>query len=176
MNAPRPLVIDASAALAVVLNEDQSDAVQRVIMARVAQGARIVVPELFWIEISNALVRRHRQPFDVVLEAIAALDGLGLITVQTDRAGVLAATAAMLEHELSGYDATYLALAESADAEFLTLDRRLAEAAGERAVPLDRGEVREAHAPYRLKPWITWSEAASYFKAVREVTLEESRR
>jgi len=144
-------------------------------MARVAQGARIVVPELFWIEISNALVRRHRQPFDVFLEAFATLDGLGLITVRTDRTGVLAATAAMLEHELSGHDATYLALAES-DAEFLTLDRRLAEAAGERAVPLDRGEVREAHAPYRLKPWITWSEAASYFNAVRGVTLEESRR
>ncbi|MGI8829761.1 MAG: type II toxin-antitoxin system VapC family toxin [Candidatus Limnocylindria bacterium] len=176
MNAPRPLVIDASAALAVVLNEDQSDAVQRVTMARVAHSARIVVPELFWIEISNALVRRHRQPFNVVLEVIATLDGLGLTTVQTDRAGLLAATAAMLEHKLSGYDATYLALAHAVDASLLTLDRRLATAAGDRAVILDPGEVRETRPPYRLEPWITWDDAASYFKAVREVTLEEARR
>lgn len=176
MNAPRALVIDASAALAVVLNEGQSEAVQRVTTHRVAQGVRVLVPELFWIEISNALVRRHRQPFDVVLEAIATLDRLGLTTVQTDRAGVLATTAVMLEHGLSGYGATYLALAELFDAQLLTLDGTLAEAARMRAVQLDRGEVRETPAPYRLQPWITWSDAATYFKAVREVTLEESRR
>lgn len=176
MNVRKPLIVDASAALAVVLNEGHSDAVKSAIKHRMADGARIVVPELFWIEVTNALVRRRCQPFDVVLEAIATLDALGLTTVQTDRAGVLAATAAMLAHGLSAYDATYLALAEAVDAGLLTLDRKLAAAAGERAVELDRGEVREAREPYRLQPWITWSEAASYFKAVREVTLEEARR
>lgn len=175
MSVAEALVIDASAAIAVVLGEDQSDAVDRAIRHRSSRGVRLLVPELFWIEVGNTLVRRYQQPFDVVLEAIATLDRLGLITVQTDRAGVLAAVAASVEHVLSAYDATYLALAETLDAELLTLDKRLAAAAHPRAVDLDAGGLRESPGVYRLEPWITWSRAAEYFEAVRRTTLDEAR-
>lgn len=135
-----------------------------------------MVPELFWVEIANTLGRRHGQPLDVILEAVATLDRMGPATVHTDRAGVLSLTATMLDHGLSAYDVTYLALAENLDAKLLTLDRRPAAAAGSRAVDLGLGEMRETRAEYRLEPWIQWPGAADYFEAVRRVTLEEARR
>ena len=168
------LVIDASAAISLVREEEAGSAVRGIIGQDAVRP--LLVPEIFWVEVANILVRRHGMPMDAVLEGLAELDGLGLHTVLANRPGLLNSVALMLEHGLSAYDATYLALAEAVDAELLTLDRKLAAAAGARAVQLDRGEVREARAPYRLKPWITWDEAANYFKAVREVTLEEARR
>lgn len=168
------LVIDASAAISVVRGEEAGGVVRGVIGRRPPR--RLLVPEIFWVEVTNILVRRYGQPMEAVLSAVAELDGLRLRTIHSNRGGLLSSVALMVEHGLSAYDATYLALAESLDAELLTLDRKLAAAAGDRAVQLDPGEVREPRAPYRLEPWITWDEAADYLKAVRQVTLEEARR
>lgn len=176
MSSSEVLVVDASAAIAILLNDDGAEAVDRVIRRRRSRGVQLVVPELFWIETANALGRRHGQPLDVILEAVATLDRIGFVTVNTDRAGVLTMTAIMLAHGLSAYDATYLALADTLDAKLLTLDRRLASAAGSRAIDLGLGEMRETRAAYRLEPWIQWPGAADYFEAVRRVTLEEARR
>lgn len=173
--AADPLVIDTSAALAILLKEEAEETVERVMNGWRRRGSRIVVPAIFWVEVVNALVRRHAQPIDVVLEAIATLDGMGVTTVQTGRVGVLATVDAVVGHGLTGYDATYLALAETLDARLLTLDRELAVAAGPRAVSLPSLKVMgEARATYRLEPWITWEEASEYFGAVREVTLREA--
>ncbi len=176
MNGRSALVIDSSAALAVVLNEDDSASIDREIRLWTSRRAQILVPELFWIEVANTLIRRYRQPFDVVLETVATIDRIGVTTVRSDRAAVLAAIASTLEHGLTAYDATYLALAESLEANLLTLDRELAAAAGDRAVKLEVGDVKETRVSYRLEPWISWDEAASYLKAVRQATLEEAGR
>jgi len=176
MSGSEMLVIDASAALAILLNDEGAEAIDRAIRRRRSRGAQVVVPELFWIETANALGRRHHQTLDVILEAVATLDRMGLVTVHTDRPGVLSMTTAMLDHDLSAYDATYLALAENLDAMLLTLDRRLASAAGSRAVDLGPGDTRETRPEYRLQPWIQWPGAVDYFEAVRLVTLEEARR
>jgi predicted nucleic acid-binding protein len=169
------LVIDASAALGVLLKEDGEEPVKRTLNRWRRKGGRIVVPELFWVEITNSLTGKHRQPFDVVLEAIATLDGMGLSTVQTGRTGVLAMVDAVIGHGLTAYDAVYLALAETLDARLLTLDRELATAAGARAVSLpDLGLVGEERAVYRLEPWITWDEAADYFAAAHRATELEA--
>jgi hypothetical protein len=63
----------------------------------------------------------------------------------------------MIRHGLGAYDAAYLALAEAVDGRLLTLDQRLAEAAGERAVPLEGAgptRIAERRAPYRAGPGI----------------------
>lgn len=167
------LVIDASAAISLVRGEESGDAIRIVIGRRASRP--LLVPEVFWIEVTNILVRRYGHPMHAVLDAVAELDDLGLRTVQSSRGGLLSSVAVMIEYGLSAYDATYLALAESTNADLLTLDRRVAAAAGDRAVRLDGGEVREPRAPYRLEPWITWDEATEYLAAVREVTLKEAR-
>ncbi len=175
MSATGPLVVDASSALAVALEEEGSTWVRDAIAARSDIGARVVVPEIFWLEIANTLARTHAQPLDVVLESIATLDQLGLVTVVTRRPGLLATITAVIEHGLSAYDATYLALAEAVEADLLTLDTALADAAGDRALRPGGGEIRERRTTYRLQPWITWDDAADYLAAVREVTFEEAR-
>lgn len=172
-NAIDAVVIDASAAISVLRGEEDAAAVRRVIGRA---PPRLIVPEFFWVEVMNILVRRHDYSMDSALQGIAELDDLGLVTVQSSRGVLLGCLALMVEHELSAYDATYLALAQSVNAELLTLDRQLAVAAGDRAVKLGPNEVREARPPYRLQPWITWDGAAQYLEAVRRATLEEARR
>lgn len=162
------IVIDASAALSLVRAEPSHGLVARAIGR--AGSRPLLVPEIFWVEIVNALVRRHRMTMEAVLGAIVELDGLGLQTIQLGRGGLLDSVALMFEHRLTAYDASYLALAHAVDANLLTLDRQLAEAAGDRAVPLDPNEVREPRAPYRLEPWISWEEAPAYLAAAREAT------
>lgn len=146
-----------------------------VLLGQRSLRTRFVVPDIFWIEVANALGARNGLPADVVLGAVAELDGVGFDTVQVGRPGLLASIALMADHGLTAYDATYLVLAESLGAELLTLDRRLAAAAGTRAVRLDAGGIDEPRAPYRLKPWIAWDEASAYLAAVREVALDEAR-
>ena len=172
-NASDAVVIDASAAISVLRGEDDGEGVRRVIGRA---SPRLLVPDFFWLEVMNILVRRHAYPMDSALQVIAELDDLGLVTVQSSRGILLGCLALMVEHGLSAYDATYLALAESVNAELLTLDRQLAIAAGDRAVKLGAIDVREARPPYRLQPWITWDEAGQYLDAVRQVTHDEARR
>ena len=160
------LVLDASAALSLVRAEPSHGLVARAIGR--AGSRPLLVPEVFWVETVNALVRRHGLAMDAALGAIAELDGLGLRTIQLGRGGLLDSVALMLEHRLTAYDASYLALAHAVNADLLTLDRQLAEAAGDRAVPLDPNEIRESRGPYRLEPWITWEEAPAYLAAARE--------
>ena len=162
------LVIDASAALSLVRAEPSQGLITRAIGR--AGSRPLLVPEIFWVEIVNVLVRRHGMSMDAVLGAIAELDGLGLRTIQLGRGGLLDSVALMLEHRLTAYDASYLALAHAVNADLLTLDRQLAEAAGDRAVSLNPNETRESRGPYRLEPWITWEDAPAYLAAVREAT------
>lgn len=160
------LVIDASAALSLLRAEPSHRLVARAIGR--AGSRPLLAPEIFWVEVVNALVRRHGLATDAVLGAVAELDGLGLRTIQLGRGGLLDSAALMNEHRLSAYDASYLALAHAVNADLLTLDRQLAAAAGDRAVPLDPNEVQGPRAPYRLEPWITWDEASAYLAAARE--------
>jgi predicted nucleic acid-binding protein len=148
MTARRPVVLDASVAVAIVRDEVEGVPHLDVLRDAARRGARIVVPELFWIEVVNVLLRRHRWPADDVVRALEVLDCLGLETVATDRPALLLALDLACAHDLSAYDAGYLALAVLEEANLGTLDDRLARAS--RVVGHDQGEgrVRETTAPY----------------------------
>jgi predicted nucleic acid-binding protein len=142
----RVLVVDASAMLSLLLREPASEATRAVVIEAVADG--LLVPGHFWLEIVNVLVRRYGLSTDQVVAALRELDDIGLETVALDRPQLLLGLDCMARHALTTYDAAYLALAESEDASLLTLDARLARAAGPRsALPPARG-VHEALAPY----------------------------
>jgi hypothetical protein len=69
----------------------------------------------------------------------------------------------METHRLSGYDAVYLALTMALDARLATLDDRLADAAGDRALRLGRGRraISEPDAPYgRPEALAAWAHSA----------------
>jgi predicted nucleic acid-binding protein len=130
------IVLDASAALAVLRREPEAIAVLDELRAAVESGRRILVPDLFWLEISNALLRRYGSTAAEVVEAVHELDELDLETIALDRALLLLAVDRSERHALTSYDAVYLAIAEALDADVVTLDARLATAAGARARPV----------------------------------------
>jgi hypothetical protein len=86
----------------------------------------------------------------------------------------LAVIDAVEVHGLSAYDANYLVLVESEDADLLTADSFLARAAGSRAVLLGAPRrLAELPEPYRadtrvLPPeWPRWRGAAAYLEDLR---------
>ena len=144
------VVVDASVALACLRNEVGTAVARAAVAAWNDSSTELLVPSHFWIEVTNALMRRHARPPADVVEALVYLDELGVRTVEPDRPQLLLAIDHMVRTGLSAYDAMYLALALSMDARLATLDRRLAEAAGEAGLligPAGKG-LAESRAVY----------------------------
>jgi len=126
------VVVDASIGLALLHIEEHTTAVVGAWTGWISKGVERVVPGHFWIELVNALGRRHGYPAIAIAGALKQLDDLEIRTMEVDRALLLRAASLVEAHGLSAYDAIYLALAEALDADLATLDRRLAAAAGDR--------------------------------------------
>ena len=160
------LVLDASAALAVLLGEPEAMTVRHYLVR--AAGRPLLAVDLFWLEGVNVLVRRHGWDPDAVVEAVRELDELGIETVAQDRPLVLAALDLAAAHGIGAYDAIRLAVAEAADADLLTLDVRLARAAGARAAIRPQPGAHEARAPYDSEAVVPdWTRHGRYLADLR---------
>lgn len=144
-----------------------------IVLAIRRRGRHLLAPSLFWLEVVNSLTRRHRYEPAQVLEALAELDAAGIETVELDRPTLLLALDAVVRHGLSAYDAAYLAVAQAADAELLTADAFLADAAAAAGVQVrlvGPGRIAESPAPYvTASPgtWADWPGAAAYLADLR---------
>jgi len=162
------VVIDASVGIPIVRHEATTATVSRLLHEPPYDGARFLVPSLFWLEVLNVLVRRYRLTPAAVLEALVELDAAEIETLEIDRPMLLLAMDAVIRHGLTAYDAAYLALAEAADAKLLTADVRLASAAGARAHLIGPGtSMAEPRATYEMADWASWPGAAAYLKTLR---------
>jgi predicted nucleic acid-binding protein len=123
--SPR-VVCDASALVAVLL--DAGDDGQWVTVA--LGGAELIAPSLVGFETAN-IIRRHELAglvsSDQAAQAHADLLELAIECWPHD---LLARRVWELRHNLSIYDASYVALAEMVNATLVTLDERLANAPG----------------------------------------------
>lgn len=163
---PSTVVLDASAGLKLVRIEEGRDTAVRT----VADATRTCVPTFFWLEIANVLARRHGWSGAAVIEAVHGLDSLGIETIEADRAMILAVIDLVERHDLTAYDAAYLALALSLDADIATADRRLALAAGDRAIVIgSMGGIDEEQGRYRPRTpsWPSWADAGAYLADLR---------
>lgn len=168
-----PVVLDASAAIAMVRREPAGPAVLEILRASASEGLKLLVPDAFWLEFVNVLARRYRLRPNEVLEAVRDMDEFGLDRVQIDRPLLLVAIDLQARFGLSAYDAAYLALAETEDARLLTLDRELAIAAGPRAVHLpglSQKRISEERAPYGES--VDWARFGPYLARLRADALE----
>lgn len=169
-----PIVVDASVAIAICIEEPGFEWAVRLLRQRGADGSKILVPAFFWLEILNVLITRYRQPPGLVLQSIVDLESFELTSVELDRPQVLLTLDVMGRHGLSGYDAAYLALAESADAALLTFDHRLTAAAGPRALrPGPAHAIDESPETY-APSWADWPGAAAYLRQLREQVVPQS--
>ena len=166
----KPLVVDASAAIAYLTGEAAGADVEVALETR----HEVLVPWVFWSEVVNVLARRRRWPGSQTLAAVHDLEQIGLQTELPSRVSVLAVIDAVDIHGLTAYDAEYLVLAESAGGELLTGDARLAQAAGVRAVFIgldhrvgEGSSTYESHPSGRDPDWPRWSGAADYLAELR---------
>jgi predicted nucleic acid-binding protein len=172
MTSGRPIVMDASIALALVLDEPIRPLIERWI--RSLGDRRIVVPSHFWLEVLNRVTRDGTgTDADRSLAAIHQLDRLRIESIELTRPMLLQVLDRVERHRLTAYDAVYLVVAESLDADLATLDRPLAGAAGARAVTFD-DEHRLHETPTVYEHDVTWpryKEASAYLAKLRAEAL-----
>ena len=124
------IVIDASVALAWCFPDEANDYADKVLVA--LEGRSILVPALWPIEITNALVvaeRRKRIIQSSIRRFIELLSGLTVIMVaQSATESVSNILPLAREYNLSAYDAAYLDVALRDDAPLATLGKKLQEA------------------------------------------------
>ena len=121
------IVVDASALIELLL---PSDAAGTVAARLFDSGDSLAAPHLIDVEAAQVL-RRYAQAGEIDSrrgrEAMADLADMPIRRYPHD---VLLPRVWDLRHNLTAYDATYVALAEALDAPLVTRDRRLARAAG----------------------------------------------
>lgn len=95
----------------------------------IADGT-VVGPELILVEATNILRRLERLGDISRLEATSALRDLVRLDIQLYPFSPFAERVWSLRHNLTAYDAWYVALAEALDCPLATLDRKLSRASG----------------------------------------------
>lgn len=175
------VVIDASAAMALVRAEPTSGVVAARVAGWQSMGVDLYVPAPFWLEVVNSLLRRHHRPGMAVIAAIHQLDELGFMTVDVDRPLVLRALDFADRLSLSAYDAAYLTVADSLDAALYSADAALLAAAGDRAIPVHPAgghRLSEEPAPYGSSvgpSWPAYREVSAYLARLRAAALASDR-
>jgi predicted nucleic acid-binding protein len=116
-------VIDASAVCAVLFDEPQSDRISDRL-----EGTALASTELLLFEVANSCIvniRRHPEKRTEFLQAFGRLAALDVAFMKVDHADVV-----LLAEEtgLTAYDASYLWLAHTLNADLVTLDDQLAAA------------------------------------------------
>ena len=124
-------VMDASVGIKLFIEEEFSDKVQR-LFAKLTEDpqAEIHVPDLFYIECANILLKYTRR-FDRPLEdSLADIKDLGKLAVKTTSTLELIEDALQLasEKKLTAYDACYAVLAQKLGLPLITADAPLAKA------------------------------------------------
>lgn len=121
------IVVDASA-VANALTDDGP--VGQVCRAELARDVHWAAPEHLIVETFSAIRGRYLGGKISESRCVDALDALGSATVELVSAAVLLPRMWDLRANVSGYDAAYVAAAESLDCPLVTSDARLARVAG----------------------------------------------
>ena len=128
---PLQCVIDASVGVKLFLREPLSEQAEALFALLAANPpAQFYVPDLFFVECANIVwkyVRRFGYPSRNASQDVHDLQRLQLRSVSTAEL-VVDAFAIALEHGLSAYDASYVALAQRLQSPLITADERLARA------------------------------------------------
>jgi predicted nucleic acid-binding protein len=135
----KPVVLDGSTTLSLLLTDERSRYTERALIA-VESGRTLLVPLLWWLETLNGLVMAERRRRISQVELTEIVQKLTKMPVTTDAETMSRAVEVTLplarEHGLTIYDAAYLELAIRRNAVLATVDRALLKAAGEAGVEL----------------------------------------
>jgi predicted nucleic acid-binding protein len=165
----RPVVIDSSVALAIILKEPEAELAVAAMRDWVRTRRERVVPDLFWYEVANVLMRKHGFSSMQAVEAIHQIEQIGLRTVHPERSTLWLAIDRTERHGLTAYDALFLATTETLKADLATLDRSLQRAAAPWVITFEEGHRRnETPAVYEHDvTWPSYARASNYLAELR---------
>lgn len=124
------IAVDASAILEILLRTERGDRVESRLLA---PGESLCAPHLLDVEVAQVL-RRYAAAGKLTSErGRQALDDLGEFPLHRYPHDWLLPRVWELRHNLTAYDAAYLALAEALEAPLVSCDGRLASAPGHAA-------------------------------------------
>jgi predicted nucleic acid-binding protein len=124
------IVVDASAIVEVLLNTATGDALRAYLFAA---GDTLHVPHLTDVEVFQVLRRYSIAKTMGPGRAREAFDDYAAMPLTRYPHSVLLPRVWELRHNLTAYDAVYVALAEALDATLVTCDRALGSVSGHRA-------------------------------------------
>jgi len=124
------IVVDASAVLELLLATSAAKLVSERLLV---SGETLHAPHLIDLEVAQALRRYSRSAELAADRGVQALSYLAQFPLTRYRHDVFLARIWELRHNLTAYDAAYVALAETLDAPLVTRDQALASAFGHRA-------------------------------------------
>lgn len=128
MNNSLRYVIDTSVSIKQFIPDQLSSKVDQLFDNLENPNTLFYVPELFYIESANALLKYVRAELynaEDMINDLVALKQLRLIKVSMADL-IEDASNICLEYPISAYDASYVALSKQINAPLLTLDKRLA--------------------------------------------------
>ena len=172
MTAGPPIVLDASVVLARILKEPEASEIVLAFAGWVSSRRPLLVPAHFWLEIINRIRREPGTNGERMLATVHRLDSFGIQTVDSSRPMLIQVIDRVERHDLTPYDAMYLALAETVDGQLATLDRTLATVAGSRAILFGDGRrLHETPATYEHEvTWPNYKHASAYLARLRAET------
>ena len=124
------IVVDASAALELLLRAATHEPL---VVRLLGSGQTLVAPHLIDLELSQVLRRFVAGGELTESRAVEAIDDWSEMRVTRYPHDALLRRVWQLRHNLTAYDAAYVALAESLNCPLVTCDRPLASAPGHRA-------------------------------------------
>jgi len=119
-------VVDASVVLTWLLQEPVPPTAQRMLDDHVSGHHPAVAPDLLTYEVANILARGADLSAAAATEGFHRFRALEIETFALGAGEQASALALALQHRLTVYDASYLALAEALGVRFATADRKLA--------------------------------------------------
>jgi predicted nucleic acid-binding protein len=127
-------VLDASIALKWFLEDETGRAYSLAILEAITDEYRPVVPWLWYYEMSSTLlvqVRRKRVEFEQAVTFLDLIDGMLIDIDPPYSSAILQLPHLAKKHNLTGYDAAYLELAQRLNLPLATSDDELIRAASE---------------------------------------------
>lgn len=125
------MIIDASAILAVLLNEKERDKI-----ITLTKGVGLIAPYSLEYEIGNALSALMKRQSLSIADATAVYHGYSQITLRLLQSSIPSAIIVAGEEGIYAYDAYFIVCAEHLGLSLLTLDKKLAEIARKRGIRL----------------------------------------
>jgi predicted nucleic acid-binding protein len=119
----QPLVVDASALVELLLGRPPARQIEEHLA-----GFQAFAPEVVDLEVLHVMARLERAGVVSTAHASQAVSAALSLPIRRVRHAGLVPRAFALRHNVSTYDAAYVALAEALDASILTVDGRLARA------------------------------------------------